>query len=122
MKRLLAIILVVVVPLVALAAGPTLPRDGDGLKLQGPAWDATRSQLITSTASQNITVAGRIWYEFTPATDCKGRLMNTTIKSNWPQFSLYAKTPFCGSNNAVAAKATTVYLNLSGCTGDYRAQ
>lgn len=103
-------------------AAPTLPRDGDGQKVFSPSWDATLSQSITSTASQNINIAGRLWYEFMASGDCKARLMNNVTKSNWPVFVLKANAPFRGSNDATSTKAKAAYLNVTGCTGDFRAQ
>lgn len=123
MKTLLIVLTALAVcASVALAVGPTLPRDGEGQKVQSPAWDATLSQAVTSAASQNIDLAGKIWYEFVAATDCKGRLMNTTTKASWPQFTLKANAPFRGSNPGDSATYRAKFLNLSGCTGDFRAQ
>ena len=120
MKSILLIIAALCLAVSAYAA--TLPRDGEGQKVQAPSWDATLSQSILTTASQNITISARIWYEFTAATDCKARLMNTTTKATWPAFSLYAKQSFRGSNASNTASAKAIYLNVSGCTGDFRAQ
>lgn len=114
------------VALLALACGafaaPLLPRDGEGQKIQAPSWDATLSQAIVSTTSQNINIAGRLWYEFMATGDCKARLMNNTTKASWPVFVLKANAPFRGSNDATNTKAKAAYLNVSGCTGDFRAQ
>lgn len=106
----------------AFAVGPIMPRDGEGSKIQAPSWDATLSELIVSTASKNFTISGKLWYEFVAATDCKGRLMNDTTKASWPQFNLYAKAPFRGSNWGDSATSKAIFLNISGCTGDFRAQ
>lgn len=104
------------------AMAATLPRDGEGQKLPAPAWDASLSQAITSTAAQDITVAGRLWYEFVAVADCKGRLANDTNRASWPQFVLKAGVPFRGSNPSDTTTYKTRFLNLSGCTGDFRAQ
>lgn len=120
--RWFALMVIFMVLAVVNSIAATLPRDGDGLKLQAPSWDATLSQAILSTTSQNITISGRIWYEFVASGDCKGRLMNTTTRANWPQFTLKASVPFRGSNDSLSTRAKAAYLNLSGCTGDYRAQ
>lgn len=103
-------------------ATPSMPRDGEGQKIQAPSWDAALSQAVTSTSSQNIDITGKLWYEFVAAGDCKGRLMNTTTKATWPTFVLKANVSFRGSNDSLVSKANAVYLNVSGCTGDFRAQ
>lgn len=108
---------------VSVIAAPTAPRDGEGYKIQQPSWDATLSQQITSTASVNISIVSRLWYEFVSTSDCKARLMNTTVKASWPTFNIKANVPFRGSNDALATKAGAAFLNISGCTtGDFRAQ
>lgn len=122
MKIIITIILAMALSVPALATGPTLIRDGEGQKAQYPAWDATLSQLITGPVSQNVSLVGKLWYEFIPTADCQARLMNTTTKASWPKFTIYAKTPFRGSNPADGATYRAQFLNVSGCTGDFRAQ
>lgn len=121
MKKLLLALMIITFAFPAFA-GPTIPRDGEGVKIQVPAWDATLSQAVLTNVSQNITISGRIWYEFISLGDCKGRLMNDAVKANWPQFAFYAKSPFRGGNWADSTTYKTKFLNVSGCTGDFRAQ
>ena len=45
----------------ALAIGPTLPRDGDGAKVQAPSWDATLSENGVTNVSTNFTITGKVW-------------------------------------------------------------
>ena len=118
----LGFIAVVCVAFPIAAGAASLARDSEGQKIMAPAWDALVSQSVTSSASQNLPISGLIWYEFQAAADCKGRLMNTTTKATWPQYTIKANTPFRGSNDALSTKARTVYLNISGCTGDFRGQ
>ena len=122
MKKLFLAIAILSFTVSAFATGPTMPRDGEGTKAQSPAWDATLSQQITTTESRNFTLTSRLFYEFTPAADCQARLMNTTTKASWPKFTIYAKTSFRGSNPADGTTYRAQFLNISGCTGDYRAQ
>lgn len=123
MKKLLFALLACFLFAVGAMAASTMPRDSEGFKIQSPSWDATLSQSITSAVSQNIVISSRLFYEFMSSTDCKGRLMNDTTKSSWPQFVIKANTPFRGSNDAVSTKAKAAFLNISGCTtGDFRAQ
>lgn len=121
MKAILSIILILIAA-TAFATGPAFVRDGEGQKAQSPGWDATLSQLVTGPVSQNLALTGRIFYEFTPTADCQARLMNTTTKASWPKFTIYAKTSFRGSNPADGATYRAAFLNVSGCTGDFRAQ
>jgi hypothetical protein len=108
--------------LAAPAFAASLVRDSEGQKIMAPAWDALVSQAVTSSASQNLPIASLIWYEFQPVADCQARLMNTTNKAAWPRFTIEAGTPFRGSNDALSTKARSVFLNVSGCAGDFRGQ
>jgi len=108
-KTLLVCTLLVAVASPAFAAKPELPRDGQGMKIQGFAPSGKKSVQLTVN-SQNINHSDDIrWSVYTP-TACGFRLMSTATKVGI-KHTLPA--------NAVTERAVnsaTPYVNYSGCT------
>ena len=109
MKKALIVCALLTVASPAFAAKPELPRDGQGMKIQGFAPSGKKSVQLTVN-SQNINHSDDIrWSVYTP-TACGFRLMSTATKVGI-KHTLPA--------NAVTERAVnsaTPYVNYSGCT------
>lgn len=118
MKRLILVATMVLCAVSAAVGGGIITKDLNGAVVQGPSWDPNKSQLITSSASQTFDQSSNFAMSFTPVADCKGRIMPTSAKGSYPQFTLYATSEYVH----VMAKEKPLFFNMSGCTGDYKAQ
>ena len=108
-KFILLLALVVATPALAAETG-FLERDHNGSVLQGGAPNGLLSQTLT-VYSTTIDGAGSIWWSLYPPTACKVRLMPTSAKGSYPQFT----APVGVTISRFVNKATP-FINLSGCT------
>lgn len=83
-------------------------------EIEGAAPNALKDVLITSDASQTISLSGTLWYALTynGLATCKVRRMNDTTKANWVAIPVAPGTTFA----RVVGKNTT-FFNYSGCKG-----
>lgn len=87
-----------------------LEQSIDKVTVQGAAPNGLLSQLLT-VASTTIDLTGSLWWNLDSPTACKYRLMPTTAKSTYPQFTVHADTPIGWVVNKL-----TPFINFSGCT------
>lgn len=121
MKTIIAIFIIIVVA-VPVLAGPRSPGDlienrVGTEEIQAFCPDADKSVAVVSITSQvfNLGASPGVptsFWVFTPDADCYGRLMKTASKGTYPQFKMYAESPF---GRGVHPNST--FLNISGCTG-----
>lgn len=107
-------------------AGPRSPGDlienrTGTEEIQSFCPDSDKSVAVTSIASRTFdhTATGTptAFWVFTPVDDCFGRLMKTSSKASYPQFKMFAGSPY---GRGVHPNST--FLNISGCTGDLQRQ
>lgn len=105
-------ILLVIVPATVFAAGTgMLEKDLNGYAIQGGAPNGELSQTLT-VASTTVDGTGSIWWALYAPVDCKVRIMPTTAKSTYPQF-----TAVGGVLTSRLVNRTTAFINFSGCAG-----
>jgi len=109
-KFILLLALVAATPALAAETG-FLERDHNGAVLQGGAPNGLLSQTLT-VYSTTVDGTGSIWWALYPQADCKVRLMPTSAKGSYPQFTAPGTTTTSRLVNKV-----TPFINFSGCTG-----
>lgn len=92
------------------ALASSLETDGDKRQIQGAAPNGLYSQTLTA-ASTTVSMVDRLWWSVYSATACKYRLMPTTSKGSYPQFTVPADTPI-----GMVVNKSAMYVNYSGCT------
>lgn len=108
MKKIIVLTLVLfAVPVFAIS---DLEKRASGT-IQGAAPNASLSQILT-IASTTIDVSENLWWGLYAPTACKYRLMPTSAKGSYPQFTAPADI----ETSRVINRASTKFLNLSGCT------
>ena len=108
-KLILLLVLIAATPVVAAETG-YLERDYSGTVLQGGAPNGLLSQTLTIN-STTIDGTDSIWWSLYPPTDCKVRIMPTSAKGSYTQFT----APVGVSLSRFVNKATP-FINFSGCT------
>ena len=115
MKRLIVLALVLVA---TSAFAVSEPEKRGGIPIQGFAPNASYQQILT-VASTTIDISDNLWWGIYAPTACKYRLMPTSAKGTYPQFTVPATSPM----GMVIHRASTSFLNLSGCTsGEFSRQ
>jgi len=109
MRKTLLVCALLTVASTAFAVKPELPRDGQGMKIQGFAPSGKKSvQLTVNSQTTNYTDDIR-WSVYTP-TACGFRLMSTATK-----VGIKHTLPANATTERVVNSATP-YVNYSGCT------
>lgn len=108
MKKLLLLLLLI--PNLAFAApAGMMENDSNGRPVQGGAPNGLLSQTLTVAST---TVEMDLWWGMYTSVDCKVRLMPTTDKGGYPQF-----TAVGGTFTSRLVNRITPFINFSGCTG-----
>ena len=110
MKKFILLLALVAATSVGAAETGFLERDHNGSVLQGGAPNGLLSQTLT-VYSTTVDARGSIWWALYPPTACKVRLMPTSAKGAYPQFT----APVGVTISRYVNKATP-FINLSGCT------
>ena len=83
----------------------------DRIPVQGAAPNGFLSRLLTVN-STTIDLSKNIWWGlYAPSTGCKYRIMPTSAKGSYPQF-----TAIDGTITSRVRNSATKFVNFSGCT------
>jgi hypothetical protein len=93
------------------SATPPLETDGNRNGVQGAAPNGLLSQILT-VGSTTFDLSDNIWWGIYSPVACKYRLMPTSAKAAYPQFTILA-----GERLGVVRHKFTKFVNYSGCTG-----
>lgn len=108
MKKTLFLLLFI--PSLAFAAHPgMMENDSNGRPMQGAAPNGLLSQTLTVNST---TIEMNLWWGMYTPVDCKVRIMPTTAKGSYPQF-----TALSGTFTSRLVNRLTPFINFSGCTG-----
>ena len=113
MKRIIFALLLLSLCVNCFAASVgTIETDNNGVYVQGGSPNGTLSQILTvnSVVISNATTPWLWWKIYTPNA-CKYRIMTTSAKGSYPQFTLLAGERLSSNVNKL-----TPYVNFSGCT------
>lgn len=108
LRSVLTVALVLVVS-AGYAASP-LERDADRNVIQGPAPNGLLSQILTVN-STTIDMSKTTWWGLYAPTACKYRLMPTSAKGAYPQFTVPE-----AQTTSMLVNRNTKFVNYSGCT------
>lgn len=89
-----------------------LETDGKGNNVQGGAPRGTLTQNLTGISY--TTDGTGVWWAAYCAADAKARLMPTSAKGAYKQFTIPA-----GVYTGFVVNKATPFVNISGCTGDF---
>lgn len=113
MKTIIAIILTLLTISVCFASDVgKMQVDGNGQTVQGA---SPRGDLTQALTGVSYTTDGTgIWWAAYCAADAKARLMATSAKGTYKQFTIPATTW-----TGFVINKKTPFVNISGCTGDF---